>query len=51
MPTGETLQTVTRKRPPGAFPIPKGQPLDKAENSRGGSYGRTHNARTERWNR
>lgn len=33
--TGKTEPTVTRKRPTGATPTPKGQPLDKAENSRG----------------
>ena len=35
MPTGKTEPTVTLERPTGATPIPQGQPLDKAENSRG----------------
>ncbi len=33
--TGKTASTVTRKRPTGSTPIPKGQPYDKAENRLG----------------
>jgi len=33
--TGKTALTVTIKIPTGATPNPQGQPLDKAENSRG----------------